>query len=435
MRRLRFPTAVALALALVGTFAVGTASARPPVSCGGTITTSTTLTADVGPCSGDGLIVTANGVTLNLNGHRVFGTAAPEAQGDFAGIRLQRVSGVTVKGGTLDHFAAGVMVSEGRGNTVRNLVVRDNISPCQREVHTQSPGLLGDGITVFSSQGNIVEDNVAEHNGPFSGISLVAETDPVSGKLTGALPSANTVRGNTVRDSNTCFGDIGIRVEGPGANHNVVSGNTVSGSFLEGITVNAVLNTDISGFGVTCGDPIAFPDLPPCPKFHPPNPANTDNVIRGNESSGNALGHTRAGISLLAFPFSNNPKRNTIVGNRVERNGGSGIAVLAGTLDDGTRYGATNNSIIGNVSIDNNQDGCTIDTCGGPRYDLIDQSEDRPCDHNQWVGNAYRTAFPACTTVGGRLIPGPSGSAPAPVTAAGLRLVGQSPRFLPRFVG
>ncbi len=357
----------------------------------------------------------------------------PDAKGDFAGVRLLRVVGATVTGGTLDHFAAGVMVSEGYGNTVTNMVVHDNIAPCQSEVHTQSPGLLGDGITIFSSQGNIIRGNVADHNGPFSGISLVSETDPVSGKLTGTVPSGNMIEGNTITNSNTCFGDMGIRVEGPGATHNLVSANSVSGSLLEGIAVNAVLNNDITGFGITCGDPIAFPNLPPCPTFNPPNPANTDNLITGNDSFANALGQTRAGISLLAFPFSVNPERITIIGNHVEGNGGSGIAVIGGSLGKGKAYGATDNNIVGNVSVDNNKDGCTAHTCGR-HYDLIDLSAGNHCDNNRWAGNAYRTAFPACTTVGGQVVPAGSAGSAAPA-AAGFGPLGQRPQFVPRFIG
>ncbi|MCA1696970.1 MAG: hypothetical protein LC749_20880, partial [Actinobacteria bacterium] len=71
---------------------VTSAGAATRVACGATITRSTTLTANVGPCHGDGIVVAASNITLDLHGHRVFGDAAPEATGDFAGIRLQRTS-------------------------------------------------------------------------------------------------------------------------------------------------------------------------------------------------------------------------------------------------------------------------------------------------------------------------------------------------------
>jgi len=391
--------------------AITSAGAATRVACGARITRDTTLAADVGPCRGDGIVVTADNITLDLDGHRVFGNAAPEARGDFAGIRLQHTTGVTVTGGTVDHFAAGVVVQRGKTNAVQKIVAHDNISPCEGEVNTQSPGLLGDGIVIFSSSGNRIQNNHAVHNGPFSGISLVADTNHTTGQLAGPVPRANLVTHNTVKDSMTCFGDMGIRVEGPGATENVVSANTVSGSLSEGIAVHSVLARDISGFGVTCSDPIANPDLPPCPLFSPANPANTDNLILDNFSFENGQGPPVAGISLIAFPFNNNPSGNVIKGNRVERNGGSGISVVAGDLGPHMFYGATNNVIVHNTAVNN-------DTAHLPdRFDLIDNSTDRPCDHNQWFGNVYGTAFPACTTVGGNQV-GTQGPPPPAVASA-----------------
>jgi len=388
------------------------AGAATRVRCGATITGTTKLAADVGPCPGDGLVVTAGNLTLDLNGHRVFGNAAPEAQGDFAGIRLQRTNRVIVKGGTVDHFAAGVVVQRGSSNTVQNLVVHDNISPCEGEVNTQSPGLLGDGIVVFSSVGNQIRNNRAVHNGPFSGISLVAETNRTTGQIAGPVPRANVVRNNTVKDSITCFGDMGIRVEGPGATQNVVQANTVSGSLNEGIAVLSVLARDISGFGVTCSDPIADPSLPLCPGFVPPNPANTNNQILDNFSFENGQGPPVSGISLIAFPWANNPSGNLVKGNRAERNGGSGISVIGGDVGPPNFYGATNNTIVANTAVNNNAAGLP------DRFDLIDDNTDRPCDHNHWAANVYGTAFPACTTLGGTQV-GPGGPAAVTAGAAG----------------
>jgi len=418
--------------------ATPTAAARTTtVSCGQVVTTSIKLAADVGPCPADGIVVAADGVTVDLNGHRVFGMAAPEAKGDYAGIRLRRTTGATVKGGEVDHFAAGVVVQRGSANTVQGVFVHDNITVCPlREVHTQLLGLLGDGITLLSSRDSRVVGNRALHNGPFSGISVVGETSAASGKLIGPAPTGNTVIGNVVDDNSTCRPDMGIRLEGPGAAHNTVAFNRVEHSTSEGIVVLPVLRRDISGFGTTCGDPIAFPKLPLCPLLSPPNPANSDNLISGNTSVANAVGRALAGISLLAFPDTINPERNTVRDNRVERNGGSGIAIIGGDTGDGRPpFGSTHNRIIGNLAFDNNRDRCTEQTCGSLRYDLIDGNQGRPCDHDVWSGNAYGTAFPACTTAGGTpLPPGPVAPQPGPAATspgAGLRT---TVSFLPRFV-
>ncbi|MBW3645917.1 MAG: copper-binding protein, partial [Actinobacteria bacterium] len=69
------------------------------------ITTDTRLDSDVGPCPGHGLIVRADNVTLDLNGHTVFAANGPE---ETVGILLGNVSGVTVRNGTVEGFDAGV---------------------------------------------------------------------------------------------------------------------------------------------------------------------------------------------------------------------------------------------------------------------------------------------------------------------------------------
>lgn len=61
------------------------------------------LNNDVGPCSSDGLVVAASDITLDLNGHKIFGT-----QRANVGIRVESVNNVTVTGGTVAGFGVGV---------------------------------------------------------------------------------------------------------------------------------------------------------------------------------------------------------------------------------------------------------------------------------------------------------------------------------------
>jgi Right handed beta helix region len=103
--------AVLAALALLAV-ASGTASAAP-LPCGSTIAADTTLDADVSGCTGDALVVTADGVTLDLGGHVVEGTIAVTGhdrvtvrngsvhEGDVAldGTREASVTGLHVEGG------------------------------------------------------------------------------------------------------------------------------------------------------------------------------------------------------------------------------------------------------------------------------------------------------------------------------------------------
>src|SRR4051795_3012474 len=78
-----------------------TASALP---CGTVVTTSITLTSDIGPCDFvDGLVVGASDITIDLNGHTIFGGGA------FAevGIDATGHNRVTIRNGTVTNLAGG----------------------------------------------------------------------------------------------------------------------------------------------------------------------------------------------------------------------------------------------------------------------------------------------------------------------------------------
>lgn len=101
---MRFVKATAFAAALL---------LFPPVlraqDCGSTITTNTTLTGDIGPCQGDGLIIGRSGITLDLNGYHV------EGSGDGTGINIGRVGGVVIKNGTVFNFGVGLSAGRAAG--------------------------------------------------------------------------------------------------------------------------------------------------------------------------------------------------------------------------------------------------------------------------------------------------------------------------------
>ncbi|MGH9279067.1 MAG: hypothetical protein ACRD12_13300, partial [Acidimicrobiales bacterium] len=56
-----------------------------------------------------------------------------------------------------------------------------------------------------------------------------------------------------------------------------------------------------------------------------------------------------------------------------------------------------------NVAVGNNRlPPIEISELGGPTFDLNDGNP--TCDNNVWLRNRYRTANPACTTVGGQQV-------------------------------
>src|ERR671938_598852 len=106
--------AAAIAAVFGSTFLVVLSPAGPAgashVTCGQMIMSRTILDSDVGPCSGNGIIIGADGVSLDLNGHQVFGTSE---FGEGAGILVFRKTGVTISNGTVRAFDGGVVIEGG----------------------------------------------------------------------------------------------------------------------------------------------------------------------------------------------------------------------------------------------------------------------------------------------------------------------------------
>ena len=179
---------------------VGTPPPPPSVGCGAVITANTTLAVDVGPCSGDGLIIGADNVTLNLAGHKITGSGPGD--GTHAGVMIRNHSDVTVTGnsragdpkGIVRLFDAGVVVIGGSANIVTNMISRNNHGP-------SSDSLYGDGVVVFFSAHNQITDNVFVDNGPFDGVGLL-----------GFGSDANTVSGNDVENTKSGGDESGAGV-------------------------------------------------------------------------------------------------------------------------------------------------------------------------------------------------------------------------------
>jgi len=326
------------------------------VSCGSVITSNTVLHGNIGPCPAGGLRVTASNVTLDLNGHQVFGGPFP---GDGTGVLLFRVSGVTVKNGTVHNFDMGVAIEGGSNNTVRSIVARDNIGT----LGTNG----GDGIAILSSTNNRIAGNVATNNGGLSGIGIYSNIDAQHPRTTSGVSSGNVIEGNSVTNNIASrFGGVtttdndGIRVE-PNSDGNFILSNNVVGNGLDGIVLFV---------------------------------GSDNNTIRGNVVKRNGLYRTTArrgnGIGLQSLPGVNGAAGNLIEGNVVTENGDNGI-VLRGPR--GGALGAVNNIVRNNVAVRN----ATLPILGpafGPAFDLNDDNPD--CDNNVWQNNTYITVDPPC---------------------------------------
>lgn len=402
-----------LALAGLG----GVADAAPGSRCGQQISKDTVLTTDIGPCPNNGLVIAKDGITLDLNGHTVSGRVAKAEQ---SGILFKGVSGSTVKNGTVTGFDAGVNIEGGSGNTVREVTARDNVN------HSVVSGIdypcdLGDGITLSESRGNRILNNTVTKNGPYSGISIVGNSD------------ANTVAGNNVFDNDIpnvqpdgttapCGApfsrpnqDIGIRIEGPGADSNVVGNASLrtapSPAPLETFPGNTVADNQL--YGITIHGYVCNPR-----EGDPPGANNAQNIIRSNTVTGNGfagptefgdgiailsqgpvgtvcVSHTNAILSNTSdgnaqdgiFLGGRASSNNTVNSNAVNGNGRHGINVTGPTA---TALGSINNSLVGNSGSGNG----TNAAIAGAKFDGFDGNPS--CDNNGWHGNSFATVNQPC---------------------------------------
>ncbi|MFN2606595.1 MAG: hypothetical protein ABR511_01675 [Acidimicrobiales bacterium] len=381
--RRRAATAAAIGAMVGGGLMAGApAGAQTAVACGTVITVSTTLTTDVGPCATDGLIIGGSGVTLNLNGHKVFGAPAPGTQGAAAGqnvgVRFAGVSRSTVTNGEVSGFAAGVRVDGGAANSVTVIFAHDNIGP-------SGNGDNGDGIAVWNSNYDTIQNNRVVHNGPYSGLAVVTgpynlPTDPAQ-TATGNRFLNNQVLNNNVsmctassgcvpRDPNTgqpvarvpqgqqttASLDEGIRIEGPNATYSVVDSNVVSGSGNNGIFLMPSCRNAFMPPPASAGPP-CLGDVP-----------NLGTTVTNNTSDHNGYGRAEgSGINLFAMPgvLQVFPAAQELVsGNTARSNYTSGIQLFSTCSGDPTDAVETcttyNNNVVRNTATNNRRDGITL---------------------------------------------------------------------------
>ena len=146
------------------------------MSCGATITADTTLHHDLTDCAGNGLVIGADDITLNLNGHTIDGNDAEDVcPGEVIycddGINnAAGHSGITVKGGTIRRFDIGVVAVDADDNVVRGLTTSNNAVGIQFN-HSAASRIANNSVTdnefygvllLNSSDRNRVEANVLE---------------------------------------------------------------------------------------------------------------------------------------------------------------------------------------------------------------------------------------------------------------------------------
>ncbi len=292
-------------LVVVGTFSLPASAASAhhttAVRCGDTVTHSVSLANDLMDCPGAGLVIGANHITLNLNGHTISG----RLEGAVGIDNSAGYDGVTIENGAVRNFTNGVMLLEhATGNRVQRLTLNSD----------NSNGGADNGILIFDSDHNRIAHNSI--SGSFNGIFLGNTTD-------------STVSRNRVSDVND--GIFLFNAERNAVERNVIAGVAGTGVILVQSSYNRITRNSShrNGNGIFAVDGSSHNHIE---KNVVVGNSDTgvlldqhadDNVIARNFASGNGF----AGIAV------GGSDRTLVSRNVASHNPGAGIAVVDASID------------------------------------------------------------------------------------------------------
>jgi hypothetical protein len=208
------------------------AAADPPnVHCGDTITASLVVNVDL-HCTGPGLTIGADGVTLDLGGHTITGSG-----GDGLGIAVLApppfLVDITIRNGTIAEFGQGTfhsacIAAEANGLTLDNLQLQDCyvFVDASTDVSVSDSVLTGSGLGFFFSTRRVSVTGSRIDGGL---ITFGSDSQP------------SVLHGNVLTGSHLSFGEAnGSQTTGNVFDHSPVSlfavsvGHTFSGNTFRG---------------------------------------------------------------------------------------------------------------------------------------------------------------------------------------------------------
>jgi parallel beta-helix repeat protein len=321
--RLRMLVRFAVLSAAVAAFtAVGAGPALAAhVSCGQVITHNTHVANDLTNCPGDGLVIGASNIRLDLGGHTIDGVNAAGSDG------INNKGGfdnVIVRHGTVQQFNIGVELVNADGNKLGRLKVMQNTL---------------DGIRVTGSTNNKISHDQA--SGSHDGIFLVnSDHNHVS---------HNKAYGNNSSGIVLQFGNDFNKVD-----HNVAHGNSAWGITSDGSTHDTYTHNKLykngtaglepfNGVSLSIGTNKVFQNGVGILFFNTDTSVLKSNQLRSNTSDGIQTDLASTGNEVIKNQSNKNGRDgihvagtgNTITKNHADKNTNLGIFAFAGNTDGG----------------------------------------------------------------------------------------------------
>ena len=218
--------------------------AHASTTCGATITTNTTLTADLLGCTTNGLVIGANNITLDCQGHVI------SAAGPFdgrAGILSQGIQNLTIRNCIIRNYSYGVHFSQTHHSQLVGSILDRNYHGVFMEnsdsnllADNRATAGLGIGFLLGPSRNLIVRNNTADDNSEglhlFSVSASTLTGNNASRNLGGSgggaggglfmfVSSGNTLYSNEIRNNSPWGLDF------LDSNNNVIYNNLINNSF------------------------------------------------------------------------------------------------------------------------------------------------------------------------------------------------------------
>jgi parallel beta-helix repeat protein len=322
------------------------------VKCGQVVTTSIRVANNLADCPGNGLVVGAAHITIDLSGHSITGRNKRGSEG----IADDGHAGVTIQNGTIARFFShGVGLRKSPNSTVKNLTIRaigaGGVEPdtsagvlVQDSPFTSVVGstvvndikaFQSDGVDVLSSKGSTMQGNTLVRNS-WDGMVVLFSPDT---HVIGNTFQANKNQGlelNGESDRSVVSGNFAGRNASNGLTVGDVSGVRIENNFLQGNPESGLFMFDLHGATISrnhAGGNGAGIDL------EGGQNGSTNNVLSNNQTNRN---------TFVGLVVENNANQNVLTANTADANQGApgqggGIIIAS----------ANGNTLRNNVAVNN----------------------------------------------------------------------------------